>query len=215
VSLYNENPQGAVFPTPTIGMVGLIDDVAHVTRSSFTTPGDSIVQLGSSTNELGASEYLARVHGVTIGAVPVVDLDHEKRLVDLLLAVIAGGHVRSAHDLSEGGFAVALAECCMGDREAMVGASVDLSDATLASERALLWGEAQGRVLVSTGSPDAVLEAAAAHGVPARVIGVVTATPRLSIRTATKMIDTPLTTLADAYFDAIPALMQRAATASA
>ncbi len=215
VSLYNENPQGAVFPTPTIGMVGLIDDVAHVTRSSFTTPGDSIVLLGSSTNELGASEYLARVHGVTIGAVPVVDLDHEKRLVDLLLSVIASGHVRSAHDLSEGGFAVALAECCMGDREAMLGARVDLTDSAIDSARALLWGEAQGRVLLSTASPDAVLEAATAQGVPARVIGVVTAAQHLTIRTATKMIDTPLTTLADAYFDAIPALMQRAATASA
>ncbi len=215
VSLYNENPQGAVFPTPTIGMVGLIDDLAHVTRSSFTTPGDSIVQLGSSTNELGASEYLARVHGVTIGAVPVVDLDHEKRLVDLLLSLIAGGYVRSAHDLSEGGFAVALAECCMGDRDAMLGASVDLTDSQVDSERALLWGEAQGRVLLSTASPDAVLLAAEAHGIPARVIGAVTSEPRLTIRTATRLIDTPLTPLADAYFDAIPALMQRAATASA
>ncbi len=215
VSLYNENPQGAVFPTPTIGMVGLIDDIAHVTRSSFTTAGDSIVQLGSNTNELGASEYLARVHGLTIGSVPVVDLDHEKRLVDLLLAVIASGHVRSAHDLSEGGIAVALAECCMGDREVMYGASVDLTDSEVDSERALLWGEAQGRVLLSTVVPDAVLAAAAAHGIPARVIGVVTSEPRLTIRTATRSIDTPLVPLADAYFDAIPALMQRAATASA
>ncbi len=215
VSLYNENPQGAVFPTPTIGMVGLIDDLAHVTRSSFTTPGDQIVLLGSNTNELGASEYLARVHGVTIGAVPVVDLDHEKRLVDLLLTVIAAGHVRSAHDLSEGGFTVALAECCMGNREAMLGASVDIADSAIASERALLWGEAQGRVLLSTAAPDAVLAAAMAHGVPARVIGAVTAEPRLMIRSTTRLLDTPLTPLADAYFDAIPALMQRAATASA
>ena len=89
VSLYNENPQGAVFPTPTIGMVGLVDDVAHITRSGFTTAGDAIVLLGTCTDELGASEYLARVHGLTIGAVPVVDLDHEKRLVDALLAAIA------------------------------------------------------------------------------------------------------------------------------
>lgn len=215
VSLYNENPQGAVFPTPTIGMVGLIDDIAHVTRSSFTTPGDYIVQLGRSTNELGASEYLSRVHGLTIGAVPVVDLEHERRLIEVLLAVISGGHIRSAHDLSEGGLAVALAECCMGDRERMYGANVDISDAGVDSVRALLWGEAQGRVLVSTAAPESVLAAADSHGIPARVIGTVTAEPRLIVRVGARTLDTPLMPLADAYFDAIPALMQRAATASA
>ncbi|HYW51417.1 MAG TPA: AIR synthase-related protein, partial [Gemmatimonadaceae bacterium] len=215
VSLYNENPQGAVFPTPTIGMVGLIDDLAHVTRSGFRTAGDAVVLLGDNTNELGASEYLARVHGLTIGAVPVVDLDHEKRLVDALLAAITAGAVNSAHDLSEGGLAVAMAECCIGDRDHLLGASIDVSDAAISSTRALLWGEAQGRVIVSTGTPEAVLAVAAAHGVPARVIGTVTAEPQLVIRAGTRTLDTPLEPLVRAYFDAIPALMQRAATATA
>jgi phosphoribosylformylglycinamidine synthase len=215
VSLYNENPQGAVFPTPTIGMVGLIDDVAHATRSTFTSAGDSIVLLGRNTNELGASEYLSRVHGLTIGAVPVVDLGHEKRLVDALLAAITSGVVRSAHDTSEGGFAVALAECCMGDRDQCFGATVDVSDSAVSSDRAILWGEAQGRVIVSTPAAAAVLAVAAAHGIPAQVIGTVTAEPRLTIRAGARLIDTPLAPLADAYFDAIPALMRRAATATA
>ncbi len=215
VSLYNENPNGAVFPTPTIGMVGLIENIAHVTRSAFSTAGDRIILLGDNTDELGATEYLARVHDLTIGAVPVVDLDHEKRLVDALLTAIATGAVHSAHDISEGGLAVALAECCMGDRDAMFGATVDVSDALVRSARALLWGEAQGRVLVSTSDADAVLAVAAAHSIPARVIGTVTNEPRLTITAGARTLDTPLAPLADAYFDAIPALMQRAATATA
>ena len=215
VSLYNENPQGAVFPTPTIGMVGLIENIDHVTRSAFTAAGDSIVLLGENTDELGASEYLSRVHGLTIGAVPAVDLDHEKRLVDALLEAIASGAVRSAHDLSEGGLAVALAECCMGERGAMLGADVDVSDPLISSARALLWGEAQGRVLVSTARVEDVLSVAASHGIAAKVIGSVTAAQRLVIRAGARSLDTPLSPLADAYFDAIPALMQRAATATA
>ncbi len=215
VSLYNENPQGAVFPTPTIGMVGLIENIDHVTRSAFTAAGDRIVLLGENTDELGASEYLARVHGLTIGAVPAVDLDHEKRLVDALLEAIASGAVRSAHDLSEGGLAVALAECCMGERAAMLGADVDVSDPLISSARALLWGEAQGRVLVSTARVEDVLSVAASHGIAAKVIGSVTAGQRLVIRAGARSLDTPLSPLADAYFDAIPALMQRAATATA
>ncbi len=215
VSLYNENPQGAVFPTPTIGMVGLIDNIDHVTRSTFQQAGDQIVQLGVATNELGASEYLARVHGLTIGAVPVVDLDHEKRLIDTLLAAIASGVVQSAHDISEGGLAVALAECCMANADVQFGARVDITNPAVTSERALLWGEAQGRVLLSTSNADVVLSVAATHGIPARVIGVVTAERRLTITTGSHTLETPLAPLADAYFDAIPALMQRAATATA
>ena len=215
VSLYNENPQGAVFPTPTIGMVGLIDDIAHITRSSFRIAGDSIVQLGAATNELGASEYLARVHRVTIGAVPVVDLDHEKRLVDALLSAIAAGLVHSAHDISEGGLAVALAECCIGDQAHRFGATVNVADPDVGSARALLWGEAQGRVLISTANAPAVLAIATAHGIPARVIGAVTAEHHLSINAGSTTLESPLAPLADAYFNAIPALMQRAATATA
>jgi phosphoribosylformylglycinamidine synthase len=215
VSLYNENPQGAVFPTPTIGLVGLIENIAHVTRSAFTVAGDSIILLGENTNELGASEYLSRVHSLTIGAVPAVDLDHERRLVDALLAAIATGAVRSAHDISEGGLAVALAECCMGERTAMLGATVSVSDPMVTSPRALLWGEAQGRVIVSTARAADVLSVAQAHGIAATVIGTVTADARLVITAGARTLDTPLAPLADAYFDAIPALMQRAATATA
>ncbi len=216
VSLYNENPHGAVFPTPTIGMVGLIESLAHVTRSAFSVAGDAIVQLGVGSNELGASEYLSRVHAQTIGAVPVVDLDHEKRLVDALLDAIGAGLVRSAHDVSEGGLAVSLAECCMGDENQSFGADVTVANGTNEfSDRAIFWGEAQGRVIVSTPDPEAVIALAHAQGVSAQRIGTVLSEARLTIRTAQRTLDTPLAPLADAYFNAIPALMQRAATASA
>jgi phosphoribosylformylglycinamidine (FGAM) synthase-like enzyme len=117
--------------------------------------------------------------------------------------------------MSEGGFAVALAECCIGDRDMMLGATVDVAGATPMSSRALFWGEAQGRVLISSANAAAVISTAQAHGIPARVIGQVTAELRLVIRAADRILDTPLVPLADAYFDAIPALMQRAATATA
>ncbi len=215
VSLYNENPQGAVFPTPTIGMVGLISDLSHITRSGFTVAGDSIVLLGDNTSELGASEYLSRIHGLTIGAVPVVDLDHERRLVDALLGAIAAGAVRAAHDISEGGLAVALAECCMSDAERLFGAEVDVSDPAIPSSRALLFGEAQGRVLVSAADTATVMALASENGIPARVIGTVSSTPHLVIKAGAQTLSTPIAPMADAYFGAIPALMQRAATATA
>ena len=214
VSLYNENPQGAVFPTPTVGMVGLIDDVSKATRMTFTTPGDAIVLLGETKNELGGSEYLARVHGLTIGAPPTVDLDGEKRLIEALLEAIGTGVVRSAHDCSEGGLAVALAESCMADREHMRGAEVALP-ATGLPVRSAFWGESQGRVVVSTPDADAVLAIAARHGVPAARVGTVRAEPELILRAEGTELATPLAPLAVAYHDAIPTLMTRTATAAA
>jgi phosphoribosylformylglycinamidine synthase II len=171
VSLYNENPQGAIHPTPTIGMVGVLDTLDHVTPSGFVTEGDAIVLLGDNTDELGASEYLLRVHGLAIGAPPACDPAGERRLIDALLEAVADGHVRSAHDCSDGGLAVALAECAMMRREDPFGFQVDLTDWAHLSLRALLFGEAQGRIVVSTPSPEALLDVAARHGVPARVIG--------------------------------------------
>ena len=173
VSLYNENPSGAVYPTPVIGMVGVIDSISHVTRSNFQHEGDAIVLLGEPTPELGASEYLARIHGVVAGAPPACDLGAERALIDALLESITGGAVASAHDCSDGGLAVALAECCMMDRGARHGATIDLGAWRDLSTRALLFGEAQARVVLSTDRPDTVLAIAKRHGVPARVIGTV------------------------------------------
>ncbi len=211
VSLYNESPIGAVYPTPVIGMVGLVDDIDHATRMTFSAVGDSIVLLGEPTNELGASEYLAWIHGLVAGAPPRCDLVKERALIEVLLESIRGGHARSAHDCSEGGLAVALAECAMSNREFMFGANIDLSTWKKLPLRALLFGEAQGRAIISTSAPAAVLAIAAHHGVPAQTIGTVqSAAHGLHIVVGDCTFDIPLGGLSEAYHEAIPRAMRRA-----
>ena len=215
VSFYNESPISAVFPTPTVGMVGLMPDVARATRATFRDEGDAIVLLGECTDELGASEYLSRVHGLTIGAPPACDLAGERRLIDALLASIDAGHVRSAHDCADGGLAVALAECAMLDRARPMGCEVDLSAWAHLPLRALLFGEAQGRVLVSTCETEALLAIAAAYGVPARVLGRVGAPGgAVRLQVGARTIEAPVEALARAYHEAIPAIMTRVAVAA-
>jgi phosphoribosylformylglycinamidine synthase len=211
VSLYNESPTGAVYPTPVIGMVGLIDSVERVTRSMFQTPGDTIVLFGEPTAELGASEYLACIHGVVGGAPPACDLAAERALIDAILDAINAGTVSSAHDCSDGGLAVALAECCVMDRQAQFGATVELSRWKSLPLRALLFGESQGRIVVSTSMPDTVLSIAARHGVPAVQIGRVDspAAP-LQITVGRTRVFAQLDRLDAAYHEAIPSIMERA-----
>ena len=214
VSLYNESPAGAVHPTPVIGMVGLIDDVDQVTRATFQTPGDAIVLLGEPTSELGGSEYLARIHSVTAGAPPRCDLDTERRLIDALLEAIKAGIVASAHDCSDGGLGVALAECAMADRERSTSATIDLTPWSSIPPRALLFGEAQARIVVSSSDPAGVQRIAQAHGVPARRIGTVEPADRpFRVRYAGGELSASVQQLADAYHRAIPSIMTRVAVA--
>jgi phosphoribosylformylglycinamidine synthase II len=211
VSLYNEHPGGAVYPTPVIGMVGVIDSVEHVTRATFVNDGDEIVLLGDPSDELGGSEYLHTIHGVVAGRPPNCDLERERQLIEALLESIGAGAVRSAHDCSDGGLAVALTECCMMNRERILGADVDLGAWSALPLRALLFGEAQGRVVVSTDAANVVMAAAKRHAVAARQIGRVRAGERLTIRTAKLVVEASLTVLADAYHEAIPRRMSRSA----
>jgi len=208
VSLYNENPQGAIHPTPTIGMVGLIESLSHVTPSAFQHVGDTIVLLGEPTAELGASEYLLAIHGLTIGAPPACDPTIERKLIDGLLEAIRAGVVCSAHDCSDGGLAVTLAESAIVERDAMHGFSVDLSHWAMLPHRALLFGEAHGRVVVSTANATAVLSIAQRHGVPARIIGTVTA-PQEGVRftISDDAFAAPVEWLARAFHDAIGVTM--------
>jgi phosphoribosylformylglycinamidine synthase subunit PurL len=219
VSLYNENPSGAIYPTPVIGMVGLVESLDQVTRGTFTEPGDAIVLLGEPTGELGGSEYLARIHGVVAGAPPACDLDGERRLIDALLTAIGRDAVRSAHDVSDGGFAVALAECCVGDRLRAVGADVDLGPWASArmARRALLFGEGQGRIIVATPDPTVVLAVASGANVPARVIGTVRpAADGLSIRMGDgSTVRVATEAMTQAYHDAIPSIMSGSVAATA
>jgi phosphoribosylformylglycinamidine synthase len=209
VSLYNESPTGAVYPTPVVGMVGLVDSVARVTRSTFHPDAAAdIVLLGEPTPEIGGSEYLAHIHGVVGGHPPACNVGAERALIDALLAAGQSGLVRSAHDVSDGGLAVALAECCVGDREQMVGADIDLSAWTSLPTIALLFGEGQGRIVVSTADAAAVVRIAKAHGVPARRIG--TSRPagaELRIAVGGATLRAALSDVADVYYGAIPRVM--------
>jgi phosphoribosylformylglycinamidine synthase subunit PurL len=208
VSLYNENPLGAVYPTPVIGMVGLVEDIEHVTRSHFQRKGDAIILLGEPTDELGGSEYLARVHGIVAGAPPACDLAAERRLIDALVEATRAGLLRSAHDCAEGGLAVALAECCVMDRARPLGARITLDRWSALPWRALLFGEAQGRVIVSSAEAARVLDVAARHGVPAARIGTVTSgSDVLEITAGPRRLEARLDQLDEVYFETIPKIM--------
>ncbi len=144
VSFNNENPRGAVYPTPVIGMVGVVEDVRRVTSTDFKNEGDEVLLIGQNQEELGGSAYLHLVHHLRKGRAPALDLEVEKSLQQAVAQMIARGLVSSAHDCSDGGLAVALAECCiLGGR----GAVIKMDDPIRTD--ALLFGETQSRVVVS------------------------------------------------------------------
>jgi phosphoribosylformylglycinamidine synthase len=147
VSFYNETDGRAIPPTPTIAMVGLLDDVATHLVPWFRAEGDVVVLLGASREELDGSEYLAVVHDLVAGAPPWIDLDAERRLHQLCLSAAAEGILESAHDLSEGGLAVALAESCITGPDEPLGMRCAVDGAL--SPAAFLFGESQSRMLVS------------------------------------------------------------------
>lgn len=178
VSLYNQSPTGAIDPTPTVGMVGLIDDVTTAVPSTFQTSGDAILLIGKCRGHLGGSAYWAEVLDAVVGAPPPVDLTVERALQEILIAAATRKLVRSAHDLSDGGLAVALAECCVGGPWATqtFGAEVDLArHADRVSDHGWLFGEDAGRVLLSCPPENvAALQALAAdHGQSAHYLGLV------------------------------------------
>jgi len=209
VSFYNETDGRSIYPTPVIGMVGVIEDLDHITRHAFRSPGDRVLLLGTNTDEVGGSEYLYVTQGLVAGAPPAVDLEGERRLQHAVLAMIKQGHLLSAHDCSEGGLALALAECALRDPEDPLGVDVELTDTLPVVP--LLFGEAQGRIIVSCAAEvvEHVLHLAEHYGVPCTEIGrVVAAAEGFRIRTPQGGVDTDLATLADAYFGALPRLME-------
>ncbi len=215
VSLYNESPLGAVYPTPVVGMVGLIDSIDHVTRSSFMNAGDTVLLLGDTADELGGSEYLAVIHGLVAGAPPRCDLEAERHAIDALLEAIREGAVASAHDCSDGGLAVAIAECCIANKDLQLGANIDLDALGGIASRAAFFSETQARFVLSSSSPERVEAIASAHGVPVNHIGVVVQRSEgLQIRSGNKVIESDLDSLSQAWHDAIPSIMASAPIAS-
>lgn len=205
VSLYNENAKGAIYPTPVVGMVGLVHDTDHITTQGFKAEGDVVFLLGETFAELGGSEFQAVVHGVTEGRPPALDLNVEKKLLDSVLAAIQKGLVQSAHDLSEGGLAVALAESCISGS---LGAKVDF--ATELRPDLALFSESQSRILLSA-TPDKAAELEqliASYGVPVQKIGQVTG-DKLEISVgARSVLNRPVSELKQVWEDVIPCLMQ-------
>ena len=160
VSLYNESPAGVVDPTPTIGMVGLIDKEEHITTQWFKNDGDTIILVGSgmgfqptdrqdadATSQLGGSRYLKVCHGLKLGPLPRIDLAYEIKIQNAVRDLIREGLVKSAHDCSEGGLAVALAECCFNP-EKLFGVEIGLKAGDTPATR-LLFNESQSRIVIS------------------------------------------------------------------
>ena len=169
VSFYNETEGRGILPTPVVGGVGLIEDLGRVVGIGPRAAGEAILLVGEASGWLGCSLYLREVGGREEGAPPPVDLAAERRNGDLVRARIEAGQVGACHDISDGGLLVALTEMCLaGDVGAEITAPADGPPA-----HAWLFGEDQGRYLLATEEPDAILAAAQEAGVPAARIGTV------------------------------------------
>jgi phosphoribosylformylglycinamidine synthase len=174
VSLYNETEGRAIYPTPVLGVVGLIEDATRTCTRVFKQPGAVVILLGESYGELGGSEYLARVHGVARGMPPALDLAGERAVQRLVIQLIRAGLLQSAHDCAEGGVAVTLAECTFDSGGLGVVADLPMAgSADPFQSIATLYGESASRIVVSVAPAHSaqVLDAAQMDGVPARVIG--------------------------------------------
>ena len=220
VSLYNQNPDGAIDPTPTVAMVGLIQKAEHITTQWFKDDGDIILLLGEVVDAqdallgLGGSAYLKVIHGKKSGRPPRCDLAKEKELHGALRSLIYSGEVKSAHDCSEGGLAVALAEGCISrlmarDTPALVGAQLDLSEFNEVRLDALLFGETQSRIVISVAPLNAVkvLERARLLGIPVRRLGTVSG-DSLQLKTASGDFSWPVAELHDLWWNAIARAMK-------
>jgi phosphoribosylformylglycinamidine synthase II len=214
VSLYNETDGSAIYPTPTVGIVGVIEHVDRVLTRRFKQSGDVLILLGVGKGELGGSEYLKTVHDMVRGLPPALDLAAERALQALLVTLATERLVHSAHDCSDGGLAVTLAECTFGTGG--IGAEVSIDRVAVANDTrinvaASLFGESASRVVVSS-PPDnvtEVLQQASRAGVPARVIGE-TGGNRLRIAVAGEVeVDVALEPAEQAWTDAIGRIFGR------
>jgi phosphoribosylformylglycinamidine synthase len=173
VSFYNETDGIPIYPTPVIGMVGVLERVERAVTPWFKSLGDLVVLLGRTREELGGSEYLKSVHGLTRGTPPWIDLRVEQAVQLCCTEAIDQDLLCSAHDLADGGLAVALAECCVGGPERPLGVRIDTHE--MIRGDALLFSESQSRIVVSLKEENLVRleEIAARHHVPLQVIGTV------------------------------------------
>ncbi|MEH7176746.1 phosphoribosylformylglycinamidine synthase subunit PurL [Neobacillus vireti] len=200
VSLYNETSGTAIYPTPVIGMVGLVTDIDHITTQSFKNSGDLIYLVGETKDEFGGSELQKLVHGKVFGKAPELNIEVEKANQDQVLAAIRAGVVQSAHDLSEGGLAVAIAESLFDNDK--LGAEVNVSGNLVSS----LFSESQSRFLLSVKKEH---QAQFESLVTAQLIGEVNETGTLKVLSKTDtVLEASVNQLKDAWKGAIPCLLK-------
>ncbi len=186
VSFYNENPSGAIYPTPVIGMLGLMHDYRKAMTQSFKQAGDMIMLLGSLHANIGGSEYLKQEHGIVAGIPPQINLQTEKQLQQLILQLIDAELVNSAHDVSDGGLLIALAESCISG-SSQFGAKLQFSLPQRASQ--VYFGEAAGRILLSA-SPDnlsSIKLLADKHGIECHELGQINDSSMLMVNNHIKI----------------------------
>jgi len=216
VSFYNESPDPssssktglrrtslAVYPTPTIGMLGLVEDLSHVTTSNFKDEGDLIYVLGEDKEELGGSEYLKIIHNKVAGDSPSIDLAVEKKLHNVVLELIRKNLIKSAHDVSEGGIVCALAECCIVNDEKMFGAEVKIPVKN--RKDFSYFSESQSRIIVSISKNKKDEFEQLLHSFIQPFI--YSGTVRGSSLKINSDIEVSLKTLADLYYNTIPRIM--------
>ncbi len=208
VSLYNENNGSAIYPTPVIGMAGLLEKIEHATGMAFRMMGDLVVLLGSSSDDLGGTEYMKLATGKVQGVPPCIDLDAEVRVQRCCLNAIRRGLVRSAHDCSDGGLAVALAESCIAGEIGLECGAETLSgllERDGCRPDALLFGETQSRIVLSV-APEQLpaLETLAAEaGVALAVLGAVGGS-RLQLG---RWVDVPVSSMSETWCKAYDRMM--------
>jgi len=172
VSFYNETIKSAVYPTPTIGMIGLLENMNLATTQYFKDIGDVIILLGKSCNTIGGSEYLAVEYDTIAGYAPKVDLEHEKKIQDICFEAIREGIIKSAHDCSEGGLAVTLAESCFNP-EGLLSANIEMNYTYRPDIE--LFGEAHSRIIVSLEEKDvpSLIQVINKNNAPYQILGKV------------------------------------------
>ncbi len=204
VSFYNETNGLSIYPTPMLGMVGLIENAERTMTQWFKAEGDDVFLLGSSREDLGGTEYLKVVHAREQGSPPYLSLEKEKVLHECVLSLIHDGLLQSAHDCSEGGLAVALAECCVSGPEQTIGAVIRLTRGRLRKD-AVLFGESQSRIVISAtpAHRQAILDRAVRYGVPVELIGSISGSSLVVYvgdeQSTEKVIDQPVVMLHDRW----------------
>lgn len=202
VSFYNENPKGAIFPTPVIGMLGIVEDVEkHRMTPGFKDNGDVILYVGSERKGLGGSEYLNTIHHLTTGDAPDIDLDFEANLQEALLEAIKTGNLTAVHDVSDGGLAVTLAEMSLFGKK---GADVSI-DSFEGTTHEILFSEAQSGVVVSCNPSNVkkIIDHFQNAEIPVRELGVVTGSA-LNIE---NLLSLEIEEMSNRYEGAIPSAM--------